>query len=193
MLSLSLCLFAILLSMSAAWAAGGRAWEPAPLTTATHMLRVCSATVVPAKTPQSHYQHVYCWSQKLAGGEWFKEQRNQAWPGLATEPCRLHPFTSLTIPVPCPCPCLACLHCTDTSALLEIASPTAEFKAGQSSTIKKRISMVPDNIHCKKLTLLQWEHLNISLPDLRQCCTGVDCFLKTAKKKVLCPKLIAFN
>lgn len=155
MLSLSLCLFAILLSMLAAWAAGGRAWEPAPLTTATHALRVHSATVAPAKTPQSHYQHIYCWFQKLAGGERFKEQRNQTWPGLLTEPCRLHAFTSLAIPVPCPWPCLACLHCTATSALLEIAASTAEFKAGNPAPSRKRISMVPDNIHCEKLTLLQ--------------------------------------
>lgn len=71
-------------------------------------------------------------------GERFKEQGNQAWPGLATEPCRLHPFTSLAILVPCPWPCLACLHCTATSALLEIAAPAAESKAGQSSTIKEK-------------------------------------------------------
>lgn len=71
-------------------------------------------------------------------GEWFKGQENQAWPGLVTEPCRLHPFTSLAIPVPCPWPCLACLLCTTTSALLEIAAPAAEFKAGQSNTIKEK-------------------------------------------------------
>lgn len=38
--------------------------------------------------------------------------------------------------MPMAVPCLP--HCTATSALLEIAALTAEFKAGQSSTIKEK-------------------------------------------------------
>lgn len=59
--------------------------------------------------------------------------------------------------------------------------PQLHSRLGNPAPSRKRISMVPDNIHCKKLTLLQWVHP--SLPDLRQCCTGIDCFLKTAKKR----------
>lgn len=90
-------------------------------------------------------------------GERFKEQGNQAWPGLTTEPCRLHPFASLAILVPCPRPCLACLHCTAQPPLLcwRLQPPQLNPRLGSPAPPRKRISVVPDNTHCKKLTLLQ--------------------------------------
>lgn len=104
---------------------------------ATHTLRVRSATVVPAKTPQSHDQHTHCWSQKLAGGEWFKARK----PGMARISHWALQVPSIYLPghpsaMPMAVPCLPVLH--RHLCFAQTAATTAEFKAGQSSTIKER-------------------------------------------------------
>lgn len=104
-----LCAFAIPLSVLHGWLEA-ELRELAPSTAAARLLGGCSATAVPAKPPQCHHQRTSGWSQKLAGGEWFKgqTQKSWTWPGLATEPCRLLPAPSLAILVPWPWPCIAC-------------------------------------------------------------------------------------
>lgn len=163
-------------------------WEPAPLTAARHSLGGWSATVGPAKPPQSHHERTYRHSQKLAGEEWFKgqTQASQAWPGWATEPCRLLPFTSLAISVPCLWPCIACLSALHSRLHFAGAcSPAAKFKAGQSSTIKEKDQDGARQHSLQKMTSLQWEYPNLSLSDLGQGHIGIHCYLKTAKKVIL--------
>lgn len=176
MLSLSLCLFAILLSLPAPWAAGGRAWNQLlwkQLHTHSGLchrgtcqnLRAISSTDIDG--PRN-------WQEGNVTRN--KETRHgQDKPLNPPGSIHLPPWSSQCHAHGCALP--AC------SAQPPLQPPQLNSRLGNPAPSRRRISMVPDNIHCKNLTLLQWEHTNLSLPDLGSAALGLIAFSKQKRKK----------